>query len=331
MKNPEKPFLKRLIIPSLLIIFFGAGLACGWLLKDNKPEVTEHHEGQYEFINPLLECEGSKELISRELLSFKDKLEDLIHKEVEAKRINFASIYFRDLNNGPWIGINEKEQFLPGSLLKVPIMIAYLKKAETDPAILAKKIKYEGNAPPTGQFVQPAVKLEKGKAYTVEDLIYRMIVYSDNDATYILQLNLDTDIYIKTYMDLGLDVPDGLSEYRINVKKYASFFRILFNASYLNKEMSNGALKLLSYADFKEGLIAGVPPQVQTAQKFGESKSPDGQKQFHDCGIIYYPDHPYLLCVMTKGSDYKTLAPAIRAVSKLVFEEVDHQLGAAGK
>lgn len=326
MKNPEKPFLKRLLIPSLLIIFFGAGLVCGWLLKDSNPEATEHHEGQYEFINPLLECEGSKELISRELSSFRDKLEDLIQKEIEAKKINFASVYFRDLNNGPWIGINEKEPFLPGSLLKVPVMMAYLKKAESNPSILTKKIKYEGNAPPTGQFVQPALRLEKGESYTVEELIYRMIVYSDNDAQYLLQVNDEEDLYGKVFADLDIQTPYGLSSYRINVKKYASFFRVLFNSSYLNNEMSNKALKLLSYADFGEGLVAGVPPGVGTAQKFGESKSSDGQKQFHDCGIVYYPSHPYLLCVMTRGNDYNTFAPVIKSVSKLVFEEVDSQM-----
>ena len=127
-------------------------------------------------------------------------------------------------------------------------------------------------------------------------------------------------------MDLGIPVPDGLHEYRINVKKYASFFRILFNASYLTKEMSNKALGLLSKADFDEGLVAGVPPGVPTAQKFGESKSPDNQKQFHDCGIIYYPNHPYLLCVMTKGNAYEKLAPAIRDISRSTFEEVDRQM-----
>lgn len=319
--------MKRLLMPSLLIIFFGAGLAFGWLLKGNTniPEEKEHHEGQYEFINPLLACDNA-DSISRELLPFREKLENLVQKEVAAKRVNFASVYFRDLNNGPWIGINEKEPFLPGSLLKVPVMIAYLKKAESDPSILTKKIKYEGNAPPTGQLVQPAVRLEKGKSYTVEELIYSMIVYSDNDATFLLQMNLEPELYNRTYVDLGLDSPDGLSIYRISVKKYASFFRIMFNSSYLNKDTSNRALELLSHAYFNEGLVAGVPPGVQIAHKFGESKSSDGQKQFHDCGIVYYPKHPYLLCVMTKGDDYKTLAPLIRDVSTLVFEEVDRQM-----
>jgi len=28
--------------------------------------------------------------------------------------------------------------------------------------------------------------------------------------------------------------------------------------------------------------------------------------QLHDCGIVYYPETPYLLCVMTKGWNFET-------------------------
>lgn len=328
MNNGSRPLLKRLLIFSVLILAFGIGLTLGWRLKGyiTESKATEYREGQYGFINPLLECEGSEELISRELSSFREKLEELVQQEIEAKKINFASVYFRDLNNGPWIGINEKEPFLPGSLLKIPVMIGYFKKAESNPSILSKKIAYDRDPPPSGQFIRPAFRLERGKEYTVEELIYRMIAYSDNEATYFLQLHDSENLYRRTYVDLGIPVPDGLHEYRINVKKYASFFRILFNASYLNKEMSNKALELLSKADFDEGLVAGIPPGVQTAQKFGESKSQDNQKQFHDCGIVYYPNHPYLLCVMTRGTHYENLAPAIRDISRSTFEEVDRQM-----
>lgn len=326
--NGSRPLLKRLLIFSALILAFGIGLALGWGLKGYMTEskATEYREGQYGFINPLLECEGSEEMISRELLSFKGKIEELIQGEIATKRIKFASVYFRDLNNGPWIGINEEEPFLPGSLLKIPVMIAYFKKAESDPSALSEKIVYDMDIPPSGQFRRPVIRLERGKEYTVEELIYRMIVYSDNDATYLLQLHDRENLYGRTYVDLGIPVPDGLHEYRVNVKKYASFFRILFNASYLNKEMSNKALELLNKADFEEGLVAGVPPNIQTAQKFGESKSPDNQKQLHDCGIVYYPKHPYLLCVMTKGNAYEHLIPAIRNISRSTFEEVDRQM-----
>jgi beta-lactamase class A len=50
-----------------------------------------------------------------------------------------TSIYYRDFKNGPWILINGEETFTPASLLKVPIMIALYKLAETNPAILTEE------------------------------------------------------------------------------------------------------------------------------------------------------------------------------------------------
>ena len=44
--------------------------------------------------------------------------------------------------------------------------------------------------------------------------------------------------------------------------------------------------------------------------------------ELHDCGIIYYPNHPYFLCVMTKGADFPVLAGVIREVSQTAWEEV---------
>ncbi len=49
-------------------------------------------------------------------------------------------IYVRNLNNGPWFGINEDEKYSPASLMKVPILITFLKWIESDPNILTRKI-----------------------------------------------------------------------------------------------------------------------------------------------------------------------------------------------
>lgn len=135
-------FHKKIFLPwffSLLIIFL-----VGFLIGKTKNE--EHYEEEivrknfnYKYINPILECNSDISLNSK-LIPIKESIESIINQEVSKKNITFASIYYRDLNNGPWFGINEKEYFSPASLIKVPILIAYLKKAETDPSLLQKKI-----------------------------------------------------------------------------------------------------------------------------------------------------------------------------------------------
>lgn len=290
---------------------------------------TEVRESGYKFINPLLECESSEKYFT-ELTPFKDKLLSYAKKiNQDSDKVNFLSLYFRDLNNGPWFGVNEEEVFSPASLLKVPIMIVYFKVAETHPEILQKTYVFEddGMLPAVEQSVSPSQVLEIGKAYSVDDLIHRMIIYSDNRAQHLLVKNMDLDTLKKVYGDFELNIPDKEKpETLVTVKDYASFFRILFNSSYLSKTYSEKALNLLSQVEYKDGLVAGLPSNMVVAHKFGErQKLGDSARQLHDCGIVYYPQHPYLICVMTRGNNNQKLSETIKEASRLVYEEVDNQ------
>ena len=88
--------------------------------------------------------------------------------------------------------------------------------------------------------------------------------------------------------------------------------------------MSEHALSLLAQSGYDVGIKAGVPKDVEVAHKFGERSGFEGDlKQLHDCGIIYYPENPYLLCVMTQGQNFDDLSATIGMISKMVYEEFD--------
>ena len=312
------------------IVGFFLGLTSGLVLpddffEDSRLDFLEIREGGYKFINPLLESELGESLISRELKPFKGRVEDLVMEQMSNREINHVSIYFRDMNNGPWFGINEREEFIPASLLKVPIMISVLKQAESSPALLDQKIIFSGSNK-ANQYFASAKSLEQGREYTVNELLELMVVYSNNDAKDLLVASIPQAQIENTFSRLGLEKPDFTVEDDLTIKAYATFFRILFNSSYLDREMSEKALELLSRTQFDSGLRAGVPTDITTANKFGEWwPSPSEDKQLHDCGIIYLPERPYLLCVMTRGQSFEALADVITNVSKLVYEEVKKQ------
>jgi beta-lactamase class A len=238
--------------------------------------------------------------------------------------ISEMAVYLRDLNNGPWLGIDENKKFAPASLLKIPVMIAYYAEAERNPSILNQKVVYTDTTNlNANENIKPNNAIEKGKEYTINELIRRMIVYSDNDAMALLVEKLPLSIQDKVYQDLGLSIPGARTlEDFMTVKEYASFFRILYNASYLSKEYSQKALELLSEVDFANGIRAGVPSKIRVANKFGE-RNFQGRKQLHDCGIVYYPNNPYLLCIMSRGDDFSEMAQSIRDVSALVYRDFD--------
>ena len=311
------------IVPSLLI-----GVLIGLLIPSPSSKSFKEIRNQqnYKFINPLLECEESNFSNDKNLNQLKSQINFLVDQQIESKQINFASVYYRDLNNGPWFGIREKEYFSPASLIKVPLLMAYYKLAEKQPEKLKEEIVNNLEFDPTAQNIEPQEILEINKNYTVDELLNRMIIYSDNNAYKLLITHIDNNLVFKVYEELGVDISKALNDPSgniITVKDYASFFRILFNSSYLEKEYSEKALELLSKSVYNDGLVKDLPPNTVVAHKFGERHyNQTNEYQLHDCGIIYSPKKPYLLCIMTRGQSFAPLSRVINQISKTIYDNI---------
>jgi beta-lactamase class A len=281
---------------------------------------------KYTLINPLYRCAGETAQPQKEYEAFGDELQQLIDELNKEKNIDHISIYFRDLENGPWFGIEEEELFSAASLLKVPIMITLFAEAQKNPAILKQEVGYQGEFSEIRNVFDSQKTIIAGNYYTFDELTRRMIVYSDNTSkelikAYLVSLYPGRDLLAHTYQDLGI-LNEADLETRLTVKAYASMFRLLYNGTYLNKSMSQKALDLLRQVEFKDGLAAGVPAHIPVAHKFGIREDATDIKQLHDCGIVYHAQTPYLLCIMTRGNDLSILATIIADLSKLVYDEV---------
>ncbi len=286
----------------------------------NQNDDLESHQGGGVLTNPLLECLGVGPDDSIEAHNISEpELSSFVQKTTKDHRLTLMSVYVRDLNNGPWIGINQDETFLGGSLLKVPMLISYLKLSETDPSLLKKEIRYEKPIASNIQYYSPSRQIEPGKTYTVEELLEYMIEYSDNNAAELLLQNIDKSEFDKVFISLGMGDPNPNVPYVVNTKTYAGFFRILYNASYLTKENSEKALSMLTKVEFNRGLQSRLPANLVVAHKFGVRSDGD-VNQLHDCGIVYSPGNPYLVCVMSKGGTFDDMAQAISVVSEYVYD-----------
>jgi beta-lactamase class A len=267
------------------------------------------------------------------------ELEKYISSQKEIGVISDIGIYFRDLNNGPTLGINEHFEFIPASMLKVGTLIAYLSKTEQDPEILSKTTiisqdTFERINSSATQNYKPTKVIQANTQYTVEDLLHYSIVYSDNIATTILNEYMKEDALsgentlMETFKSLGV-YPDTIAEdFTLSTKRYAQIFSVLYYSSFLPPEKSEYALALLLQTDFQQGIVSGVPQSVPVAHKFGERtilayEENEEIKQLHDCGIVYYPENPYLLCIMTRGKEYVDLEKTISTISSMFYKEVD--------
>lgn len=329
--------MKNKIYIFAVLIFIG-GIAAGYGLETLFPDESSldgsgksyqvrQNGGEYQYINPLLECEMAEGTIDAHKENFREKLATFIENQQQKKQLTKAAVYFRDLNNGPAFGINEAEDFFPASLLKVPVMMVYYHLAEENPSLLQTEILYEkpvelGYTPT----IIPTKELVPGQTYTVEDLIRRMIIYSDNQALVLLTSRLPREPLEELFSMLGVgsDVLDDPNA-KLTVKEYAGFFRILFNSSYLSHEHSEKTLTLLASTDFDEGIVAGLPKNIPVAHKFGEAGTMDAERQLHDCGVVYLSQRPYLACIMTRGQKPEMLKSALKDISRFIYEEVQSQ------
>ncbi|MBX4200197.1 class A beta-lactamase-related serine hydrolase [Candidatus Parcubacteria bacterium] len=319
----------RILIILTGCLLFLAGFAVSRL---NLFNLGNCNSSKYKLINTSLDCDYRSHIGKSDYNKLRNNLSNFIQWKKQTGDLAEASVYFRDLEYGPTMGIREYSMFSPASLLKLPILFTYLSYNESHPDedIMDKEITYQDVKNLPVAYFTPKISMQVGKPYKVNDLLGYMIKYSDNVSASALTLYLEDispteDLLKNTFVDLGILEPAQPSDQTVNVKSYANLFLDLYNASAFDKkETSERALELLSQSDFNKGIVAGVPIGIKVAHKFGERLDSEANiKQLHDCGIVYYPDNPYLLCIMTRGYDFDKLAVTISAISRQVYEEVN--------
>ncbi len=283
----------------------------------------------YKYIYPLLSYSLNDALPFLEDGNLSKKLNDYVDGQYKDKNAGLIGIYYRNLIDNSWAGVNEDVQLHPGSMMKIVIMMGYYRQQQLDPSVLNRNLAYSydvSQAVKEENFATPS-SLVLGKSYTVRYLIDRMIKDSDNGAELLLVVNADQKILNSAYDDLKLGVPSD-SNYTISPKQFSAFLRILYNSTYLTELNSEEALKTMNGSGFVDGITAGVPKGIVVVQKYGErvnvgtSGDPDSV-ELSNCGIVY-GKNPYQLCVMTKSlsgyTDIEPLKNIIKDVSKIIYD-----------
>jgi beta-lactamase class A len=328
MSIATKSFSLAHIAAISLIVSVLTSSATIFFNDDKKPETGEtptsscefssrRIEG-YRFIKPLLFVDPACE--SENLSAVKYKINALIDKEKAQGNLSTASIYVKSQND--WLEINGAEKYEPGSLFKVPIMIAILKMNEDNPGFINKQIAYNQPLAIAKKVNIGSKTITLGNTYTVKQLLEYMIKYSDNQATCLLEMNLDKQVLYKLFTDIGLAAPNLYADkFYFTPKDYSMFMRIIYNAGYLSIKDSEYAAELLGQCDFTDGILKGLPTGIKVAHKFGETGD-ENEKQLHETAIIYLDKRPYLLTIMTRGRDFLPLQKFMAEISTIVYEDI---------
>ncbi len=287
----------------------------------------------YQFISPVrcfqpaLEQEGGYGKLETNLTTY-------INQQKQTNGATRVGLHFRNLRNGATIGINSNEFFYPASLFKVPVAMVYYRMAQNDGSILKQSLTAPNNFNNMTTQTVPAVteEIQPKQTYTVDDLIRRMLVYSDNRALSVLKQQLaklaaqnnDDDLTGQILEDLGILYQSREGELVVSARQYSSIMRILFNTNFLDNEYSEKLLKILSETDFQDGLEKYLPDDIKIAHKYGITRLPPSKAvQLMDCGVIYHPKVSYSACVMVEAKDYDTAANIVANLSKIIYQEID--------
>lgn len=255
--------------------------------------------------SPYLEGSGA-ENADGSLVRARAAVAEYLAERQQADPTLRVSLYARDLDSGPWIGINDRALYLPSSLTKVAVLLRALQREEEESGFLDRQLAFPGPEVMVGDDTMrgapDSLRLQTGHSYPVRDLLHRMIVYSDNYAFELLVNHGAGEGMSRLLYDLSAEqyLEDGRVYY--DARTVATMLRSLYNSSVLSRRHSEYALELLTRSVFDQGLRRHLPPDATVASKFGFHASSDGgppHHEFHECGITYRPRAPYVVCVMT--------------------------------
>jgi beta-lactamase class A len=311
----NKKINMKMIFFSLLVVvlFFIIILIYFFYIPKKLNNYCTSNSMEFSLLNPV------RQLISQEnlIVNVQPLREELQKFEEDGS----VSIYFEYLTTGANISINKDAEFWPASLLKVPVSMAVAKKIERGEWKWDNKLVLMPND--KDEKFGNLYKEPNGSIYTIEELVKRNMIDSDNTANFILTRNLELKDIENIYKHIGLN--DFISTTgEIGAKKYSVIFRALYNASYLSEENSQKLLTYLSETEFNGYLKSSLPTDVPFSHKIGIDVD---RNVYLDSGIVFVSKRPYLLTVMVNGKEEHIAQEIMKEISKQVFTYVSNYSG----
>ncbi|MDO8528923.1 MAG: serine hydrolase [Nanoarchaeota archaeon] len=310
---------KKTIFTIILILSLTTNII--FILSVSVPELTGNVVSEQHFkLIKLQEKVPIDSNIKESSILHYDGLRTEIEKEIEKYNVNGSiGLFLQDVNTGTWMGINERAGFTPASLLKIPIMIAILKKVERQEIKLTDRVTLTEED--LDENYGDLYKKGAGTKMSIAELLEEMTINSDNTAQNALRKQLSVSELDAIFIHLGVPDPYLLdNDHVVSPRNYIRFFKALYFSTFLSPEFSERALDLTTDTQ-EENLIAKeIPPEVQVAHKFGIIR----EEFLHDCGIVYHQENPYFLCIMTKNMVEKSYE-FIPKISKDIYDFVDRE------
>lgn len=236
-----------------------------------------------------------------------------------------VAVSVRMLDGSGSIDINGDEPMQSASMIKLLVLAEYLDEVDSGELLADETYTLDG-----GDVVGGSGTMQDdpvGSEYTLDEVAHRMVAVSDNIGTNVLIGRMGVEAIQQKATELGLG-GTNLAHKLMLPANDGSFNMISANdACRILERVASGTLAskgsceraedfLLDQED-DEGLAQGLPADVAFGHKTG---TVDGIR--HDGGIVY-AEHPYVICVLTRGLDYGVANALMAQVSAAVYEALE--------
>lgn len=301
----------------VVVIFIISLILNVWLItksisvpaENNNSTKLEADEDKFSLLASNLHHEAENDLLIRFI-----ELRQQLKAELKEYGTDF-SLYFQYLPTGVSIGINDKVEYNPASLIKVPMVMSYYKQMENSGISSDRIVTIQEDD--IDKSYGSLWKKGVGYKITLSEVVKLMLEDSDNTATFILNKQIKSIDFEDVYTNLDLEYADQ-GKYIVTAFGYTSILKSLYYASIINKEHSQLILSYLTRAKDNDKLPAGISKNIVIAHKIGIDKNTN---TYQDCGIVYVPKRPYVLCMISKGEEDISTA-RMKKASKSIFDYI---------
>lgn len=245
-----------------------------------------------------------------------DELKATLQEYIKSKPGTFG-IYFWDLKTGAHFGINETVALPAASSIKVVVALYLYNLAAEGKLSLDERMAYDPELDYESGAGVIQFTASPGQTFTLRELASLMIRVSDNIAWRMLTRRLGKE-NLKNFMrSLGGKTVYPDDKNFSTAEDMSTYMRAALNFAERNPDIGGLLIDDLTHSIYKDGLPALLPEEVRVGHKVGALPA-----VANDTGIVFLPDRPYILTVMTKdvGASENPGFQAIGEISRLVYD-----------
>ena len=235
-----------------------------------------------------------------------------------------VSLYYKNLETGDTMALEEDYPHYAASVIKVPIMVEAFRQFEGKTAAKDETVilKDSDRVPPSGVLTF----MHSGLTPSLMDLVWLMITISDNVATNLLINRLGVDAIQKTMEGMGLKnsrierklfdraATDAGKNNYITARDMGELLQQMHSGRLVSQKASDEMLEVMLAQQFNSKIPFLLPPDVDVAHKTGEVENVS-----HDVAIVY-AESPYILCLCSSGVQNEDFNAFAGRISRDIFQ-----------